>query len=138
MSEQEFTCYYAKCSKSYKTKYNLRRHINSNHLNIREFVCMHCSKLFACKQNLIGHEKLHLKYDIIPELEIPRTRAYPSRENKEEIKDLLLSNYYYELKPVYNIKCEIPTANLPILPPISLERTITYSTRLPVMHILLK
>ena len=138
MSEHEFTCYYSRCSKSYRTKYNLRRHINSNHLKIKEFICVYCSKLFACKQNLTGHEKLHLKYDRIPQLQIPGHRNSPARKDGGEIRDLLLSKYYCELKLVYSDKWEIPTSNLPILPPISDERVIHYCTKLPVMHILLK
>ena len=54
-----FQCYYSDCISSYKTRFNLRRHINSFHLKIKNFVCHECNKLFVSKQNLKEHHFIH-------------------------------------------------------------------------------
>ena len=54
-----FQCYYSECGNSYKTRFNLRRHINSSHLKIKSFICQECNKLFVSKQNLKEHHFIH-------------------------------------------------------------------------------
>mmetsp|Transcript_12575 Transcript_12575/g.12650 ORF Transcript_12575/g.12650 Transcript_12575/m.12650 type:complete len:89 (-) Transcript_12575:171-437(-) len=54
-----FECYYDFCHKLYKTKFNLRRHINSSHLKIKSYTCDQCQKLFVSKQNLKEHALIH-------------------------------------------------------------------------------
>ena len=52
-------CYYSECGKTYKTRFNLRRHINSCHLKIKSFNCPECKKHFVSKQNLKEHHFIH-------------------------------------------------------------------------------
>lgn len=54
-----FQCYYSECGKTYKTRFNLRRHINSSHLKIKGFTCPECNKPFVSKQNLKEHHFIH-------------------------------------------------------------------------------
>ena len=54
-----FQCYYSECGKTYKTRFNLRRHINSTHLKIKGFTCPECNKPFVSKQNLKEHHYIH-------------------------------------------------------------------------------
>lgn len=138
MEELPYKCYYESCTKCYKTKYNLRRHINSNHLYIKEFSCVVCSKTFASKQNLQGHERLHKEKLSMPELNIPRTSFTGVKGKHEEIHDLLLSRLYKEIKLVYSVNNNSTKMVMPILPPVCDERTvINGTTKLPVIPILL-
>lgn len=52
-------CYYHTCGKTFSTKFNLRRHINVSHLDIRAYECEVCHKNFASKQNLKEHFFIH-------------------------------------------------------------------------------
>lgn len=60
METMTFECYYDFCHKIYKTKFNLRRHINSSHLKIKSYICDDCKKKFVSKQNLKEHILIHL------------------------------------------------------------------------------
>ncbi|OMJ91992.1 hypothetical protein SteCoe_5309 [Stentor coeruleus] len=138
MEELPYKCYYEGCTKCYKTKYNLRRHINCNHLYIKEFSCEICSKTFASKQNLQGHERLHKEKLSMPELNVPRTLNIGVKGKHEEIHDLFLSRLYKEAKLIYSVNNNLNKVVMPILPPVCDERTATDSkTKLPVIPILL-
>ena len=50
-----YTCYYENCQKTYNSKYNLIRHINSYHLDNKSYMCSFCSKGFYNKQSLDSH-----------------------------------------------------------------------------------
>jgi hypothetical protein len=52
-------CYYHTCGKMFSTKFNLRRHINVSHLDIKAYACEVCLKNFASKQNLKEHFFIH-------------------------------------------------------------------------------
>ena len=54
-----YPCYYPQCSKTFSTRFNLRRHVNVSHLEIRAFICEVCKKTFASKQNLREHGFIH-------------------------------------------------------------------------------
>ena len=55
----EYHCYYDDCRIGFKTKFNLVRHINARHLQIRNFACGVCQKRFRSKQHLNSHCSLH-------------------------------------------------------------------------------
>lgn len=138
MEEFEHRCYYENCDKCFKTKYNLRRHINSNHLLIKEFTCQICSRMFASKQNLKGHEKIHFKSSKIPELEIPIEIKRRRVKIMEDIEVLKLSKIYAEPKIVV-FQEYISNINKPILPLVCNERTdLENKMKLPIIPILLK
>lgn len=138
MEDHAYKCYYEGCTKNYKTKYNLRRHINSNHLYIKEFSCNICSKSFSSKQNLQGHEKLHKQKLSMPELEVPIYPFQTQNSKHEEISELFLSKFYKEIKLIYSVNCNTTRTAMPILPPICNERTVSKAfTKLPVIPILL-
>lgn len=49
------------CNNYLSTKYNLRKHIEATHLQLRPFECGCCSKAFSYKHSFISHMKMHLK-----------------------------------------------------------------------------
>ena len=61
MKFQTFNCYYDFCGKSFSSKYNFVRHINSVHLEIKECQCETCGKLLSNKFILREHMNSHLK-----------------------------------------------------------------------------
>lgn len=54
-----FCCPYQSCNKEYKSKFNLRRHVQYNHLGNKPFACTVCERNFVSKQNLAEHEFIH-------------------------------------------------------------------------------
>ena len=62
MINLNFNCYYDFCGKEFNTKYNLKRHINSVHLKIKDFQCSICEKSLvskiAYKEHLYNHDKI--------------------------------------------------------------------------------
>ncbi|OMJ81754.1 hypothetical protein SteCoe_17693 [Stentor coeruleus] len=55
----QFQCKFMGCTKSYSSKYNLRRHIESNHSKVKRFRCRKCGKYLSSKQNLQEHRYTH-------------------------------------------------------------------------------
>jgi len=134
MSGEEYKCYYLNCQKSYKTKYNLRRHINCTHLRIKNFTCCYCSKSFGTKQNLQEHEKLHVKEDF--SLNKKTVKPKTAKVNPSNPRPFVLSKHYMEPKAEY----EFPAAPgpLPVLPPVDEERQGNWGKiKIPVIPILL-
>lgn len=54
-----YCCMFPECTKSYTTKYNLRRHVECGHLKVRPFHCRRCEKRFSSRQNLREHLQTH-------------------------------------------------------------------------------
>ncbi|OMJ80506.1 hypothetical protein SteCoe_19200 [Stentor coeruleus] len=54
-----YCCMYDGCYKEYKTKYNLIRHINVNHLKKKIGKCSICNKEFVDYDNLKEHLTIH-------------------------------------------------------------------------------
>lgn len=59
MRSEGFPCYYPQCTKVFYSKFNLRRHVNATHLEIKSFACDLCPRHFASKQGLIEHRYVH-------------------------------------------------------------------------------
>lgn len=57
--QEGFTCYYEHCSKAFASKFNLRRHVNATHLEIKNYACDLCPRHFASKQGLVEHRFIH-------------------------------------------------------------------------------
>lgn len=55
----EYTCFNVSCKKTYSSKYNLKRHIDSAHKKIRRFRCKVCKKYLSSNQNLQEHMHTH-------------------------------------------------------------------------------
>ena len=133
-----YTCYYENCQRSYKTKYNLKRHINSNHLLIKDFCCAVCSKTFASKQNLQGHERLHSQALPKPEFEVPEDQRLYIRQPFNEVREFNFSKIYRDPTIVYSMNSSISKSIMPILPPICHERSSEKAKiKLPIIPILL-
>lgn len=54
-----YCCSARDCEKTYNSKFNLKRHIETAHLSVTRFSCDLCSKGFASKQSCIEHRNLH-------------------------------------------------------------------------------
>jgi uncharacterized Zn-finger protein len=110
-----FQCYYSECGKTYKTRFNLRRHINSSHLKIKSFICPECNKHFVSKQNLKEHHYIHTgekpfpcdepgcckRFRQVSQLSIHKRIHYRQRIGSkifQEIPHLYLSNILFTLE----------------------------------------
>ena len=54
-----FCCPYNNCIKEYKSKFNLKRHVQYKHLACKPFNCTTCKRSFFSKQNLFEHHFIH-------------------------------------------------------------------------------
>ena len=60
----EHQCPYPSCAKDFATSYNLSKHINSHHLQIKSFHCLHCGKNYGYKHSLRQHIETHHKTQV--------------------------------------------------------------------------
>lgn len=56
---RRYCCLYQHCTKYFTTKFNLRRHIELTHFQLKDYMCSLCSKAFASKQLLSDHFNTH-------------------------------------------------------------------------------
>lgn len=54
-----YCCPHQDCSKKYKSKFNLRKHVESSHLGKKFFICSDCGKSFASNHTLKEHTNKH-------------------------------------------------------------------------------
>lgn len=54
-------CHVSGCFKVYKSKANLKRHIEAIHAETKKYQCNQCSKVLSSKQNLKEHKFIHSK-----------------------------------------------------------------------------
>lgn len=59
MENLSYCCSYEGCQKSYSNSFNLKRHIESFHMNIKKFFCDICHKGLSSKQNMREHSFIH-------------------------------------------------------------------------------
>ena len=57
--ERLYCCPVEYCDREYKSKFNLKKHVQTWHLNIIAFSCKVCNKRFVSKQNLREHNFIH-------------------------------------------------------------------------------
>jgi len=120
-----FECYHKGCPKRYSTKYNLVRHINSNHLQIKKHICPFCSKSFPCKQNLDIHQAVHKEVN------------KPSQTKRLGDSRFILSEHYQEVR--HKAKFSSYTGPLPVMPPVDSSRQSSQlEKKLPVIPVLLE
>jgi uncharacterized C2H2 Zn-finger protein len=133
----EFKCYYSDCSRSYNSKYNLKRHINTNHLCLKNYPCDQCGRIFASKKNVMKHKVSHS--DIVLDSG-PKPKALKNLQGLDlnvEIQPIVLSRLYVDVIP-----CLLnPVSNkqsLPSLAPVDLCRISHQSNgKIPLLPILL-
>lgn len=55
-----YCCPDPNCDREYKTKFNLKKHVEMTHMGLKFFVCEICSKSLSSKQVLDEHMNKHL------------------------------------------------------------------------------
>lgn len=81
MVNYAYVCNFQDCFRTFRTKFNLKRHINSFHFKLKRFKCEQCSKCFASKQNLKEHSYIHTgeRFYKCPELNCGKRFKQPSQ-----------------------------------------------------------
>ena len=116
-----YKCYYQDCRKTYNSKYNLIRHINSYHLDNKSYMCSSCGRGFYNKQCL----------DVHVYAGACGVQTYPCRR-KGLLSDLsaLTDNISLSLH-------ETPPISLPALPRVENARQVPLNlTKLPILPLL--
>lgn len=134
----DFKCYYPNCPRSYNSKYNLKRHINTNHLHLKSYPCDQCDKTFASKKNLLKHTATHseTRFEEIPLM--LKTKAKVSTDPTVDLKPIPLSAYYREVLTLITVNPVLSKQSLPSLPPIDLCRQSHQGdAKVPLLPILL-
>ena len=54
-----YCCMFENCNKEYRSKFNLKRHVQVYHLRAKQVQCHVCFKFFRIQQNLIEHSYIH-------------------------------------------------------------------------------
>ena len=54
-----YCCMYPECLGEYSTKFNLKRHVESSHMNLKKYQCDVCSSSFSSKQSIKEHLRIH-------------------------------------------------------------------------------
>ncbi|OMJ80633.1 hypothetical protein SteCoe_19064 [Stentor coeruleus] len=121
----QFPCKYSSCDKSYSSKYNLRRHIESSHSKVKRFRCRICGKYLSSKQNLQEHLYTHtqVKPYVCQEPHCGKTFRQSSQlsnhkklhqelnlmvRQQNELKDFKLTQYYKQFtKELIEYPCNL-------------------------------
>jgi uncharacterized Zn-finger protein len=60
MADKNYVCPVPGCPKRFRSKFNLKRHIDVVHLGCNRCICPICGKTLTCKQNLQQHFPIHI------------------------------------------------------------------------------
>jgi uncharacterized Zn-finger protein len=134
----DFQCYYPNCPRSYNSKYNLKRHINTNHLHLKSYPCDQCEKTFASKKNLLKHTATHseIVFEHVPV--IVKTRKEDGKVKSYDLTPLQLSRLYKEVVAPIMVNPIISKQSLPSLPPVDLCRqSLQGEAKVPLLPVLL-
>mmetsp|Transcript_5149 Transcript_5149/g.5105 ORF Transcript_5149/g.5105 Transcript_5149/m.5105 type:complete len:144 (-) Transcript_5149:43-474(-) len=138
LENYKFKCYYDHCEKAYLTKYHLRRHINSTHLNIKTFTCPGCSKSFSSKQNFKEHMQLQCGHKTsIGDKEV-KIEAELAVLNKLPLMARLSQIFSQGETMSFSKAKNNSNRPMPVLPPIDGDRQSVWgNAKIPILPILL-
>ena len=134
----EFQCYYPDCPRIYNSKYNLKRHINTNHLHLKSYPCDQCDKTFASKKNLLKHSSNHseIDFEVVPI--VIKMKSKKILGEKVEINPIPLSHYYKEWITPLLVNPIIAKQCLPSLPLIDkCRQSHQDEAKVPLLPVLL-
>ena len=134
----EFLCYYPNCPRSYNSKYNLKRHINTNHLHLKSYPCDQCEKTFASKKNLLKHSSTHneISFEEIPI--VIHNKVKIGSSSCFYLVPIPLARYYKEVLHPVVLNPTITKQTLPSLPPIDVcRKSHQDDSKVPLLPILL-
>ena len=134
----EYNCYYPNCSRSYNSKYNLKRHINMNHLHLKSYPCNQCEKTFASKKNLMNHSATHSEIEI-DKVDFSMKRKHkPHNVSSYDIKPFCLSKMYKDTPSYIVSNPTIAKQYIPSLPPVDTCREVHQKNiKIPLLPVLL-
>ena len=122
---KERKCYYPHCTRGYSSKYNLARHVNTFHLQIRKHYCDRCSRVFPSKQNLAIHQKASTC-----------SLGKATKKINQKQVEFLLSDHYKETTE--SVGFSQTSVLIPHLPTVDLERRrVQEELKLPTLPILI-
>ena len=134
----EFKCYYSDCSRSYNSKYNLKRHINTNHLCLKNYPCDQCGRVFASKKNVMKHKVSHSDIILDSGPKSKSKKIMQSIETNVDIIPIVLSRLYIESKNFALMNPISSNQSLPSLAAIDVCRVNHQSNgKIPLSPILL-
>ena len=136
----EFKCYYVNCPRSYNSKYNLKRHINTNHLHLKSYPCDQCEKTFASKKNLLKHSSTHSAgvFEEVLIMKKPKVKVNVNRGSPVDIRPVMLSRFYTDVFVPVAMNPTITKQSLPSLPHIdNCRKSHQDDAKIPLIPILL-
>lgn len=134
----DYKCYYSDCSRSYNSKYNLKRHINTNHLCLKSYPCEQCGRVFASKKNVMNHMASHNDIVLEGSLNLKGRKRKVTKDSLVEILPILLTRHYVEEIPKGFSGPVLSKQSLPSLAPVDACRKSHQSNgKIPLLPILL-
>ena len=101
-------CEFPGCDKLFSSRYNLKRHFETTHQNIKRFICEVCDKPLSSKQNLKEHMHIHSKIKPFVCEEHNCGQCFRQRSQLSSHKKLHLEVYTY-------VKCREEIKELKVL-----------------------
>jgi uncharacterized C2H2 Zn-finger protein len=120
----DFKCYYPSCNRVYKSRQNLRRHVNTDHLKVTQYLCSVCGRFLSSKKNLVYHTNKHWKLESV---KIIKRENQQMTEDQLIVKPLILSNHFKDQLEFFQHNNCYPKVQT-FLPPIDSSRQSISST----------